>query len=96
VEAISLLGATLCYKEKAVEKETYVISSTTLNLYLRVPGLNINQDTSYSDLGFAWFPQDPPVKCQDRTHKKDMTTSYQTHTNPSSFLIILPAFLNSV
>jgi hypothetical protein len=62
-----LYSASLCYKDQAVAEEMHGISSTTLCLYLRVPGLNINQDTSYPVMGFVWFPQIPPGKCQDST-----------------------------
>jgi hypothetical protein len=63
VEEHHLYGAILCYKEQAVEKETHGISSKTLELDYRVPGLNINQDTNYPDMGISWFPQVPPGKC---------------------------------
>jgi hypothetical protein len=52
-ETSPFFGAVLCYKEKAAEKGTHDISSSKPRLYLRVPGLNINQDTNYPDLGFS-------------------------------------------
>jgi hypothetical protein len=54
-----LYGAMFCYKEEAVETQTYGISSTTFHLYLWVSVLNINQDTSYPDLHFSWIPPSP-------------------------------------
>jgi hypothetical protein len=52
-----LYGAILCCKEPAVEKERHGISTTTLHLYLRVPGLNSNQDTHFHDWDFHAFPR---------------------------------------
>lgn len=44
-----------CHKEQAVETQS--ITTTTLQLDLRVPGLNVNKDTNYPDLVFHNFPK---------------------------------------
>jgi hypothetical protein len=58
-----------CYKEQAVENEINGISCTTLCLYLRVSGLNINHATNCPDLGYSQFPEVPPGNAESLPEK---------------------------
>jgi hypothetical protein len=65
-------------------------------LYARVSGSNINQDTSYVDLGFSWLPKFLQANAGIVGYlKRVMTASFQIPSN-TSFLIILQAFENGV